>query len=657
MKSGILSFNKGLFQQHVRSVLWISIFFVLALLIILPLGMWMVFLNTETPEELLPAKGKNGLLHFFYGFQYVTFLVFPVITGLVLTSYMTKKGSSDFMNSLPFKRETLLTHVYAAGGAALTLPVVLNGIVMLLIRPFIKLPLYTISDVFSWMGLSLVIILLLFAVTVFVGLFIGSTLLQGVMAYGIFILPGALIMLVLSNARFFVNGLAADAYIENVFQEGIFLIRGSLIENKPFSGLELTLYIALIVVLVAVSYFVYKIRPAEAVDETIAFPFFRSLFIFSLTLMAMLTGGLYFAEFLDGAFGWTMFGCLIGAFAGYTIMQMIVQKTLRLAWPWKGFVLYIAALLVLLVPTVIFANIYEKKVPEENEVTSVYIGDHFFDNASYIPDSVAIDKAMTGELKERESIQQAISLHKQLVKKGKPSRQRGYPVGIKYKLKDGSQVQRHYYVESKQLAGITEEIRNNPEFKRKSNPLFTISRPEKISYLTVVETQATRQLRVTEQKEMMDLLQMMKNDALNETSPQFKEYDFSYVGEVQVWFTDGEMLSVPIYLGQEQTVNYIRQKVKGGSSFASAEQVLEAYILTTDTEERRQQFIDYMNENSFVDQASPLGDFPVPAQQVKDPAQLKKLLDPANLSDEDSSKKLLVRWRGNKEVSAVGIRE
>ncbi|HEY9577066.1 MAG TPA: hypothetical protein VIR64_05285, partial [Pseudobacillus sp.] len=219
MKSGILSFNKGLFQQHARSVLWISIFFALALLIVLPLGMWMVFMNAESLESYLPPEGKNGVFTFSYPFQYITFLVFPIVTGLVLTSYMTKKGSSDFMHSLPFKRETLLTHVYAAGSVALIVPVMLTGIVLMLIRPLIKPPLYTVSDIIGWIGISLLIVLLLFAVTVFVGLFIGSTLIQGVMSYGILILPGALIMLALGNARFFINGLAADAYIDRVMNK------------------------------------------------------------------------------------------------------------------------------------------------------------------------------------------------------------------------------------------------------------------------------------------------------------------------------------------------------------------------------------------------------------------------------------------------------
>ncbi|MFL0364410.1 DUF6449 domain-containing protein [Bacillus sp. PK3_68] len=656
MKSGILSFNKGLFQQHARSVLWISVFFALALLIVLPLGMWMVFMNAESLESYLPPKGKNGVFTFSYPFQYITYLIFPVITGLILTSYMTKKGSSDFMHSLPFKRQTLLTHVYAAGSVALILPILLTGIVLLALRSFITPPLYTVGDVFGWIGLSLLIVLLLFAVTIFVGLFIGATLLQGVMAYGVLILPGALIMLVLGNARFFINGLAADVYIDRVMTEGIFLVRAASILERPFSSLELALYAGLIVLLVAVSYWIYKIRPAEAVDETIAFPFFRTLFIFSLTLFAMLAGGLYFAEFLDGAFGWTMLGYLIGAFAGYTVMQMIVQKTLRLSWPWKGFVLYVVALAVLLIPTAIAASMYEKRLPAESDIAAVYVGDNVDYHSMDLPNSMAINKNRVAEMEEKESIRQAVSLHEQLIKNGEPSKQRGYQVGITYRLKDGSRIERQYYLKDEQLTEMTKGLRNNQEFKQTTSPIFAISRPEKISYLAVTDFRGTRELRVTEREEMQALMQALKNDILTEPSRQFKVDDFSQVGEVQFWFTDGQMMSVPIYMDQNQTMSYIHGKVKGGNNFASADQVEEAYILTTNTRKRRQQLISYIYDTSFSEKESALNDIPVPAEKVKDFNQLKQLMNPKHL-EQESNKTLLVRWKGSREVSVVGVKE
>ncbi|OCA82925.1 DUF6449 domain-containing protein [Pseudobacillus wudalianchiensis] len=656
MKSGTLSFNKGLFQQHARSVLWISIFFALALLLVLPLGMWMIYMNAESMDIYLPHKGKNGVFTFSYPYQFITFLVFPVITGLVLTSYMTKKGSSDFMHSLPFKRETLLTHVYAAGGIALILPILLTGAVLVIIHPFMTPPLYTMGNIVGWIGISLLIVLFMFTVTIFVGLFIGSTLIQGVMAYGILILPGALIMLALGNARFFINGLAADAYIDRVMTKGIFLVRASSITEKPFSSLELALYIGLIVLLIAVSYFIYKIRPAEAVDETIAFPFFRSLFIFSLTLFVMLASGLYFAEFLNGAFGWTLFGYAIGAFVGYTIMQMIVQKTLRLSWPWKGFVLYAAAVIVLLIPTAILAGTYEKKIPAENEIAAVYAGDSISYDSTYLPESTAIDKKRFGEMKEKESIRQTISLHKQLMKEGHPSKQRNYQVGIVYKLKDGSRIDRQYYLDAEQVTEMTKELRSNQEFKQKTSPIFAITRPEKISYLAVADFQGTRDLRVTDQEEMKGLIQAVKRDTLTEASRRFVIYDLSQVGEVQIWFTNGHMMSVPIYLDQEQTMRYIHEKVRGGTNFASAEQVEEAYILTTDTSDRREQLMTYINENSFSEKESELSDIPVPAEKVMDSGQLKQLLDPAHL-EQEGNKSLLIRWKGNRQVSIVGVKE
>ncbi|OAH54554.1 hypothetical protein AWH48_08140 [Domibacillus aminovorans] len=663
MKSGILSFNKGLFMQHSRSVLWISIFFLLSQVILLPLGLMMVLRDEREYEYFLQTDYRNVLFAFTYAFQYLSYLVFPVITGIVLTSYMTKKGSSDFMHSLPFKRGTQLMHVYAAGIVSLAVPILINAVLLLMIRPFIKPLTYSIGHLFEWLGVSLFITLFMFIVTVMIGLFIGPALLQGIMVYGILVLPAGLISVTLYNARYFVNGLAVDSYTSKVMTDGIFLIRAGEYVNRPFSGIEWAIYLVLAAVIVAVSFYVYKVRPAEAVDEAIVFPFFRWAFIFVLTYAAMLIGGLYFSQFLGGSLAWTIIGYVIGAFAGYTLLQMIVQKSLRLVWPWKGFVFYVLAILVLLIPGTIAAKAYEKAIPEAKEVEKVYIGDSGepFEHVFYTGVE-ELKKAEAGFMRGADSINEVRDIHAQLIDAGVGvSDYEGYQVSVTYGLKDGSRMQRQYTVPMDELGRITEDLRKNVEFIKASNPLFAIATPEKITYLSGYDSTTGRQLANVAGKEDIEAIRSaMEKDTLSGEADQFSLNGGASAGTIEFWIGKENQMQVPVNvnLDDEHTIQAIRERVPGGESFASATNVEKAFIVTAETEEQKKELSDFIwPDNGDEPKWS---DMPLPYEQVNDTAKIKQLLDPAGLT-EDSSRLLILKWQENGHigytVSIVGLKE
>jgi ABC-2 type transport system permease protein len=663
MKSGILSFNKGLFMQHMRSILWISIFFLLSQIVLMPLGLMTALRDELKLEYLLQTDYRNFLFSFTYELQYLSYLVFPVIAGIVLTSYMTKKGSSDFMHSLPFKRGTQLFHVYAAGFALLALPILINAVILLMMRPFVKPITYSVGNLLEWLGVSLFITLFMFIVTVMIGLFIGPALLQGIMVYGILVLPAGLIVMTLANARYFVNGLAVDSYTLKVMTDGIFLVRAGAFAERPFSGMEWVIYLVLAAVIVAVSFYVYKVRPAEAVDEAIVFPFFRWAFIFVLTYVAMLIGGLYFSQFLGGSLAWTIAGYVIGAFAGYTLLQMIVQKSLRLVWPWKGFAFYVLAILIILIPGTFAGKSYEKAVPEADEVEKVYIGDSIepFEHNFYT-EEIDLKKADAGFMKGADSIEEVQNVHAQLIDLGiGVSDYEGSPVSITYGLKDGSRVQRQYMVSFEEMDHITDDLRKNAEFIKASNPLFAIAAPEKITYLSGYDNTTGVQLANVAGKEDIEAIRAaLEKDALSGEADQFNMNFNSSAGSIELWVgkESQTQISVNVDLDDEHTIQAIRKHFPGGESFASAANVEKAFIVTADTEEQKKELSDFIWSDN--EEEPEWSNLPLPYEQVKDTAVIKQLIDPGGLT-EDSSRLLVLKWKGNGSigytVSVVGLKE
>ncbi|MCP3761293.1 hypothetical protein NLX67_02665 [Domibacillus sp. A3M-37] len=663
MKSGILSFNKGLFLQHTRSVLWVSVFFLLSQIILLPLGILVVLRDEWGVKSLLDTNPDNVLITISFAIQYMTYMIFPVLAGIILTSYMTKKGSSDFMHSLPFKRGMLLTHVYAVGAVSLLAPILINAAILLLMRPFVQPITYTAGDVAEWAGVSMFIVLFMFIVTVLIGLFIGPAILQGVMAYGVFVLPAALIVMTLTNARYFINGLAVESYTSKIMEDGIFLVRAGGYETRPFSGMEWAIYIAIAAVIVAISYYVYKVRPAEAVDETIVFPFFRWAFIFILTFAAMMIGGIYFGELLGGTIGWMIAGYLIGALAGYTLLQMVVQKSLRLIWPWKGFVLYAALIIVLLIPGTIFARSYEKATPDTSEIEKVYIGDSTepFSNLFYMEEQNDLKNADAGFMTSADSIEQVRRVHEQLMTfENSVSAMESYPVTITYGMKDGSRMQREYRVSAAELAHATSDLRKNAEFIKASDPLFALKKGSAITYLSIYNSATESQMANVAEKEAVEAIRSaIEKDALSGEADMFSTNSNSSAGAID--FYVGKESSTNIYsnvhLNDEYTIAAIRKYVPNGDSFASAANVDKAFIVTAANEEEKQALNEFIwNEEGKEPDWSKL---PLDYEQVKSGREIEQLMNPAMLT-EDSSRLLLLKWKsssGNVNVSVTALKK
>ncbi|OMP66676.1 hypothetical protein [Domibacillus epiphyticus] len=652
MKSGILSFNKGLFMQHTRSILWICVFFLLSQILLLPLGILIKLLDGQILQYLFEEEPRNILFTISYSIQYLSYIVFPVLSGIILTSYITKKGSSDFVHSLPFKRSTLLYHVYLAGTAALVLPIFINVVILLIIRPFVKPITYSAFQLFEWAGVSLFVVLFMFFVTVMIGLFIGPPLLKGIMVYGILMLPAGLLMMTLANARYFIDGLAAETYTSKIMADGFFLFRAGGYETRPFSGMEWGAYLAIAAVVVAVSFYVYKVRPAEAGDETIVFPFFRWAFIFVFTYVSMLIGGEYFGQFLSGSTAWMIAGYVIGALAGYTLLQMIVQRSLRLIWPLKGFAVYVLLLLLMLIPGTFIATSYEKAIPEANEIEKVYIGETAepFENVFNGEGSAKFKKVDAGFMKGANSIAEVRDIHSKLIDRGKEKDYDSHTVTITYELKDGNRIQRQYNVPFEELVKITEPIRKNVEFIKASNPVFSIADPENITYISGYDGTTGIQLaNVAEKKTITALMSALEKDALTREADMFSPYYYNS-STLEIWLGKQGMtfVSANVSLDDEQSIRAIRDYIPGAESFASVKNVEKAFVVTAKTEEQKEELIDFVfNEEG---EEPEWEDMPIPFKEIKGEGEIAELLNPAGLTEE-SSRLLVLKWKYSGGVS------
>ncbi|TDL30966.1 hypothetical protein E2R51_16730 [Jeotgalibacillus sp. S-D1] len=549
MKSGILSLNKGLFQQQARSVSWIGIFFALALIIVLPLSILIRHLTISNSYYGGPNTfAFNAVFDFSFPFQLMAYASFPVLLAIILVNFTTKKAATDFMHSLPFTRQTILTNTYVVGAAALLMPIVLTGGLLSLLRFVITDKFYSFPEIAEWMGISFLIVLLIFIFTIMIGMFVGSGLLHAGLTYLMIVVPASLVVLVLVNLQYYVNGLALNQYTDKLLTNGIFLVRMAELNNRPFTGLEYMIYTLLAAVFVAVSYFAYTKRPSEATEQSIVFPLFRYVFLYGLTLFVMLIGGFYFSEIQQGDFLWTIIGYLLGAFIGYTILQMILQKTLRLSWPWKGFIVYGVIITLLIIPVNFVAGFYENAVPEPDEVESVALNEQF---------SEPKDRKT---LNDETAINQVIDIHNELIHHKRSDIYNSVNIFIKYNLKDGSSISREYEVDTAYLEEISLDLRSNEAVKQTYDPISQLNSLTDLTFATIYDNSSARPARISDLGELDELIQALEKDSKNLPSQYLLlNAPREFLGDITFSRAKGEDIFISLTKDYEHTISWLKE--------------------------------------------------------------------------------------------------
>ncbi|KIL51310.1 hypothetical protein KP77_08220 [Jeotgalibacillus alimentarius] len=622
MKSGILLWNKGLFRQQLRSVTWIGVFLAIALAVMLPLSMFireMTLRNDQYYAGFADYEGiLNPLTEFSIAFQLIAFCSFPVLIGIILLNFMTNKSATDFFHSLPFKRGTILTNVYVTGAVTLFVPLVITGILIAILYPFLTDQFYAITDIFSWIGLSYLIMLFMFILTVTIGVFVGNALLHGALTYTVIVVPALIILLILTNLQYYVTGLALSAYTETLLTNGIFFGRLIELTQTPFTLTEYLVYTLIAAVLVALSYLAYAKRPSEATDQTIVFSFVRYVFLYSLTLFVMLIFGFYFTEIQQGNMVWTIVGYVLGAFIAYTILQMILQKTLRLSWPWKGFVVYGVVVTLLLVPINLVAGFYEDKVPSAGEVASVEIHSPNSRNSIWWDLEETADPSLT----DPEAIEMVTSIHRDMIDHEYNMRDDWSPVMINYTLEDGSTLSREYDVNHAYLKDVTADLRSTQDFKETYDPVYIASRSDKLNYMMFYSNHNSEPVRIADPDEMESLINAMKADL--ETMPSEElavNWQQQTAGEVQFSMQLPYDLYIGITTEHTNTIEWFKEQGYEDALFLS-ENIESVTVAKSDGDE-----FNMTTDAIVYEQRMTPEDLNVPTIEITDSEQIQELFE------------------------------
>ncbi|MDP4170459.1 MAG: DUF6449 domain-containing protein [Bacillota bacterium] len=507
--------NKEIIKQIFRSVGWISILYFLGLLFCLPLTILMWY----SGDEKINYMKVTSLFQYDFPIQLLLMVIVPVLLSVFLFRFLHVKQATDFMHSLPLRRERIFHHYALTGVLFLVVPVAVISVIIVVLHSALGLTaIFTLKMVFVWTGITLLVNLLLYTVGVFVAMMTGISAVQAVLTYIVLFFPVGITLILFFNLKILLYGFPIDYFINQDLEKMSPITYASILEQGHFQTNIIVIYAVCALIFYCLGLFFYKKRKHEAVSEAIAFLNLRSVFKYGTTFCTMLAGGMYFSEVSNGNLSWIVFGYAVGTLLGYFLAEMVLQKTWRVFTRLKGLGIFSAAM-VLLVLAIQFSGFYDHRIPEQNEIKSVLLTDNA--NRDVISEDTMAKYYLQIPMSHSENIEAVRKLHKQIIEdksiNQKSKLDQTQIAFLTYTLKNGETVRREYRINRSLYDDFYKPIYESEEYKRNSNAIFKVNE-NKIRALSISPNgPIQKNLVISEPADIKEAIRTLREDVLEES--------------------------------------------------------------------------------------------------------------------------------------------
>jgi ABC-2 type transport system permease protein len=509
-------FNKEIILQIGRGSGWLSIIYFIGLLFPLPLRMLMMYSNESGIHYYL----AHSLFQYEFQIQLVLLIIVPVLMAVFIFRFLHVKQATDLMHSLPLKRETLFHHYTLTGIIFLLVPVTLIAVIILILRAALDLgSLFTVGEVFYWLGITLLFNFVLYMAGVLLAVLTGISAVQAVLTYVFLLFPAGMTLLLLHNIKFFLYGFPGDYYLNTDLEKmSPITYAAGLDSNGQFQWGFAIFYIMISIILYALSLFLYRKRQLETASEAIAFPKLRLVFKYGVTFIVMLIGGMYFNEISHRGYGWTLFGYGVGAIFGFYLAEMLLKKTWRVFNHIRGLLVY-SLTITFLVIIVQVLGIYENHIPDQSKIKSVILTDN--PNLYLYHDGMNDEYYVPTSLKDERNIDAVLRLHSQLLSDKEEIKGEEYESNANlffvYELDNGRKVVREYRVNMELYKDLYKPIYESEEYKMASRELFKIDET-KVEFIQIrAYGPVSKGVFISESQDVKNVINLLREDVLAES--------------------------------------------------------------------------------------------------------------------------------------------
>ncbi|MBQ4160234.1 MAG: hypothetical protein IJD83_04820 [Clostridia bacterium] len=473
MRSKISFFNKGLFFSNIKRFSWACILETVVMFFFYPFSLMMMHPDAAWLENVTDILERRQE---YTAFCNLSICVYAVALAVLLFHYLHQPKMTTALHGLPVSRTELFFSAVLSGAVLLAVPIVLNVLLIFITKATMEIGAWVLaSSVLRWAAYALLLSLVLFAFTAFVGMFVGNPAAHFIFTYILHFLPLAVFAGFMALCQMFLYGFDTSFDIPQwILELPMMTVMHDF--TRP-CGYYMLLFAILSVVFIVLALVAYKKRPLEQAGDVVVFSWVKPVFKYGVSVCFAVAGFLYIAgisgmETQDNLLGNTLLAALWGA-VGFIIAQMLIMKSWRIFGAYReliGACLAIALLFVLVQSDV---TGFEKRTVIEEKVTSVTMSG-FYD---YAQSEITVS--------EPESIALATKLHQAFIDNRRELVEGDYPIYMRmeFKMEDGSVFRRAYNAPAQ---SILLEMYNQPEFKRAGYPMLyaDVERIESIGIYT-----------------------------------------------------------------------------------------------------------------------------------------------------------------------------
>ncbi len=471
------SFNKGLYVSTIKRFAPGALLYFVLLFVSTGLALFLDVGYSLSEDPAAYFRSHPLILEgTYFFFPIMLAMVVPSISALLVFRFLHTKKQAIFMGSLPITRGAAFFSSFLAGFTLMLMPVLLNGGLLMLFSLCGYSAYFTITDCLLWISYNALCIFLLYSCATFSATLCGN----GFAAVGINILLHAFLSIAAETlgvlAGAFLYGYADAHSVLSGLSTKNFIYFALQLANSPgaetLSEAPLVLYLLAAILLYVVSYSLALRRRPETAGDVAAFRVLRPIFKYIITFLATLFGFAIFASYMEESVAAFAVILVLISLIVYAACEMVLRKTTRVLYAWKGYAGFAAiflGLVLFLSQTTFFG--YETRVPEKSEVAAVAVYNYYrTDEEPFVSDAAALDQALT--------------LHKTLISPeyGRPhlAGSRFSPdetrLHLKYKLQNGKILHRIYSLPRAACTSIMNTFYEIPAFKMKNELVFTDKR-------------------------------------------------------------------------------------------------------------------------------------------------------------------------------------
>ncbi|SHM90049.1 hypothetical protein [Gracilibacillus kekensis] len=603
MPSKTSYFKKEIWKQSFRTSGWIGIAYFIALIFVLPLQIIMELSSVDQETITYYQENVHHLLYFNGEIQGLLMITAPVLASIFTFRYMQVKGSADFMHSLPIKRSQLFYHQFLLGYLMVIVPAIINALLLLALYGTMDVDhMYQHADIGNWLYFTIMINTLFYTFSVLIGVLTGISTVQAALSYIFLLFPAGISMLIYYNLEMLLIGFSPEYAVGNNLSNLSPFIQVFDIQFRELDIKNFSFYWIISLICIVSSIIIYRGRNVEAANQALAFTILKPVFKIGVTFCFMLLGGTYFG-FVQGQFlGWISFGYLFGAFIGYLLAEMLIQKTWRIFHQWKGLLLYIGVSLLVLLSIVFDIYGFEKRIPEPENVESVFITDDSFRFNTYQSGENAKDNA---NITDPELIKKIIGLHQTILDDEyyEKAHNRNYTEDsqtffINYYLENGQKINRRYFIPSmSELSHLVEPILESDSFKR-SNLAWLYDDISNFHKISLYGFHGNHE--IDNQNTMVKIIEALKKDYMNASYEEITQGYFQDLGSIEFEKKPEQFYHVPIVNDYENLKEVLEEEQLNRGIFFGKEDVAMAAVMRT-SDNNRELFYDLSRPNEIDD--------------------------------------------------------